>query len=359
MAVTRIRGKAWVVVVAAAIVAGAIVARPSAAGSPARQPRRGAEQGTLSLKIGTIAPEGSKWHEILLDIGQKWRVASNNRIRVTTHTGSTLGDEADLIRKVRLKQLQVVMVTSVGLETISKDCAAMSIPLLFESWDEVDYVLARIQPRLEKSLEAKGFKVLNWGDAGWVRFFTVRPTPTLAEFRKLSLFTWAGDPHTEELYKDAGFKPVPLTPNDVLQSLQTHTIDAFPSPAIGALAFQWFGLAKNMIDLKFAPIVGATIISNDVWNGIEPGLRDVLAKEAKASGERMKAEIRTFDDQAIEEMKKRGLKVITLTDAQQREWKQLAEKFYPRIRGEVVQPADFDEVRKLVDEYRAKNAKKK
>lgn len=311
-------------------------------------------QATTSLKIGTIVPEGSKWHEILLDIGQRWRVASKNRIRVTTYAGGTLGDESELIRKVRLKQLQVAAVTSVGLETITKDCAALSIPLLFESWEELDYVRDRIQPRLEKSLEGKGFKVLNWGDGGWLRFFTVRPAPTLAEFRRLKLFTWAGSPQTEELYKDAGFRPVPLTPNDVLQSLQTGAIEAFPSPPIGALAFQWFGLAKNMLDLKFAPIIGATIISRDAWESIDPTLRDVLLREARSAGERLKSEIRKYDDLAIEEMKKRGLRVITPTPAALAEWKQLAEKFYPRIRGEIVQPADFDEVRRLVAEYRGR-----
>jgi TRAP-type C4-dicarboxylate transport system substrate-binding protein len=77
-------------------------------------------------------------------------------------------------------------------------------------------------------------------------------------------------------------------------------------------------------------------------------------KEARTAGERLKKEIRQIDDQAILEMKKRNLVVYTPTPAEYQEWKQTVEKFYPRIRGEIVQPADFDEVKRLVDEYRAR-----
>lgn len=307
---------------------------------------------TTTLKLGSIVPLDSKWHEILLDMAQRWRIVSGGKIETKVYVG-TLGDEGDLVTKMGLKQLQMAAVTSIGLEKITKDCAALSIPMLFESDEELDYVRARMEPKLEKALLAKGYVVLNWGDGGWVRFFTVRPVKTIAEVKKLKLFTWAGSPETEELYKDAGFNPVPLTPNDILQSLVSGKIEAFPAPPIGALGFQWFGAARNMIDLKFGPLIGATIITRAAWEQIDPNLRPVLMKEARAAGERLKKEIRAIDGQAIAEMKKHKLVVYTPTPAEVAEWKQTAEKFYPRIRGDIVQPADFDEVRRLVAEYRA------
>ncbi len=310
-------------------------------------------QGKVAIRVGTIVPEGSPWHEILRDMGQKWRTASNGRITWTIYPGGTLGDEAALISKMRQRQIHVAAVTSVGLETIAAECSALSIPLLFESDEELDYVRQRIEPRLEKALEAKGFIVLNWGDGGWIRFFTVRPVSSVNEFRKLALFTWAGSPATEETYKDAGFRPIPMAPTEILQSLKTGKIQAFPAPPLGALAFQWFGAAKNMIDMKFAPIIGATIMTRETWERFEPPLREALKKEAEAAGERLKADIRKLDDQSIAEMKKYGLNVVTPSPAELEEWRALAQKFYGRIRGAIVQPADFDEVMALVKQYRA------
>lgn len=307
---------------------------------------------TTTLKIGTLAGEGTPWHQSLQEMGQKWREASGGKIKVAIYAG-TLGDEADIIRKMRINQIQVAAVTSTGLETIAKETAALCIPLLFQNWDEVDFVREKIAPRLEKVLEEKGFIVLNWGDAGWVRFFSVRPAPTLNDLRRLKLFVWAGDPRAEELYKDAGFKPVPLPPTEILQGLETGVIEAFPAPAIGALGFQWFGLAKNMLDLNYAPIVGATIITKAAWDKLDPQLRQALLNESRAAGAQLKTKVRQLDETAVEEMKKRGLKVVTMTGEARREWQMTAEKFYGRIRGEIVQPREFDEVVALVQEFRA------
>jgi TRAP-type transport system periplasmic protein len=313
---------------------------------------------TFAVKIGTIAPEGSPWHEILLDMGQKWRTASGGKVTIRIYAG-TQGDEPEMIRKMRIGQLHAAAVTSVGLDTITPEMSALSIPLLFNTYDEVDYVRDRISPRLTKALEDKGFYALNFGDAGWIRFFTKRPATNIDELRAMKLFTWAGTPATEEMYKDAGFRPVPLAPTDILSALQTGLIEAFPAPAAGALSYQWFGLAKNMTDIKFAPIVGATIITKDAWDRIakiDPALPAVLMKEAQAAGERLKDTIRKLDDEAIDAMVKRGLTVVKVSPEAEREWRQSAEKFYGRIRGEFIQPADFDEVMALVKEYRARKS---
>jgi len=311
-----------------------------------------------NIRVGTIAAEGTPWHQILQEMGQAWQKVSGGKVRITIYAG-TLGDESDMIRRMRSNSLQCAAVTSVGLETIAKELSALSIPLLFKTYDELDFVRDRLTPRHEKALEDKGFIVLNWGDAGWVRFFSVKPAPTLNDLRQMKLFTWAGSPQAEEMYKDAGFRPVPLAPTDILQSLQTRVIEAFPAPAIGALGYQWFGLAKNMLDLKFAPIVGATIITKASWDKFDAPLREALMKEARGAGARLKDEIRKIEDTAVVEMQKRGLKVVTMTPEAEREWQETAEKFYGRVRGEIVQPREFDEVMALVKEYRATRGKGK
>ncbi len=312
---------------------------------------------TVTIKIGTLAPEGSPWHDALKEMNAKWQASSGGKVKLTIFGGGVQGDEAEMVRKMRIRQLQAGQVTSTGLQTIARELNALSIPLLFTSYDEIDYVRDRIGPRLKKALEDQGFIVLNWGDAGWVRFFSKTPAGRINELRAQKLFTWAGDANTEEMYKDAGFKPVPLAPTDILTSLQTGMIEAFPAPPTIALANQWFGLAKNMTDLKFAPIVGATIVSREAWEKIDPAVRPKLLQDAQDVGERLKGSIRKLEPDAIAAMQKRGLKVIPVPPDAEREWQQAAEKFYGRIRGELVQPRDFDEVMGLVKQYRASKAK--
>jgi len=121
--------------------------------------------------------------------------------------------------------------TTVGLETITKEMSALWIPLLLQTYDELDYVRGKIDPRLEKALGAKGFVVLNWGDAGWVKYFAKKPIPSLKALQQLKLWVWSGSFESEEMYKDAGFKIEPASPLDILLDLQRNKIKAFPAPA--------------------------------------------------------------------------------------------------------------------------------
>jgi TRAP-type C4-dicarboxylate transport system substrate-binding protein len=306
----------------------------------------------LQIRVGTLAPAGTPWHEALQDIGDAWMQASGGRITFTIYPG-TRGEEADMIRGMRGGQLQMGAFTTVGLETITKEMSALWIPLLFQTYDELDYVRSKIDPRLEKALGDKGFVVLNWGDAGWIKYFAKKPIPNLMALQQLKLWVWSGSSASEEMYKDAGFKIEPASPLDILLDLQRNKIEAFPAPATLALANQWFGQARNMMDIKFAPVVGATIIKKDAWERFDPALRPTLLALARETGARYTPRIRALETEAIDAMVKRGLQIQKLTPQAEQEWQQTVEKFYPKIRGTIV-PADlFDEVRRLVLEYRA------
>ena len=110
-------------------------------------------------------------------------------------------------------------------------------------------------------VEEKGFKILNWGDAGWVYFFSKKPASSLDDIRSMKLLTSAGDPKTEELYKDFGFQVVPLAYTEVLTALQTGMVEAVQGPPLFAMVEQWFGLANNMIDVKWPSLVAATVFA--------------------------------------------------------------------------------------------------
>ena len=314
----------------------------------------GAPASAQVIKVGTVAPEGSPWHDMLLDLNARWKKVSGGKVSLRIYPSGTQGDEPDMIRKMRIGQLQAAALTNAGMETIATEMNALSIPFLFETWEEVDYVRDRVAPRLKKALEDKGFVVLMWGDAGWVHFFSVTPAPRPSDLQKLVLFTWGNDPRTEEMYTDAGFRVMPLAATEILQSLQTGKIQAFPAPPIAALASQWFGAAKNMTAVKFAPVIGGAIISKAAWDRIDPALQPQLLKEAEEVGAIYKPKIRKLEGEAIAAMQKYGLKVVTVTPDVEREWKQLAEKVYPRLRGGYLRVQDFDEVTGLVKEYRSK-----
>ena len=130
----------------------------------------------LRVRIGTLVPDVSLWDETIHVMAQEWSRISDGAVRVQVFAGGVLGDEIEMVRKVRQGQLQAVALSSVGLSRIDESVACLQIPMLIESYEELDYVRERIAPTLEERIEAKGFKVLNWADGGWLHVFSNRMT---------------------------------------------------------------------------------------------------------------------------------------------------------------------------------------
>ena len=196
--------------------------------------------------------------------------------------------------------------------------------------------------------------VLQWSDVGWVHFFTKTPAKTPDDIRRLKLFTSAGDPEGEKLYKEFGLKVVPLAVTDLLPSLQTNLIEAFDVPPLFALLDQSFGLAKNMIEVKWAPLAGATVLSRKTWERIPEATRAKMLRTARQAAAGCANEIRKMGDDAVREMQKRGLTVVKLDAATAAKWHAEARGGLPEAARALV-PADlFDEVLRLSKEFRAK-----
>ncbi len=307
----------------------------------------------VTIRLGTVAPKGSSWELILRRMGADWGNATDGEVRLRIYPGGTVGDEGEMIRKMRIGQLQAVGLSGAGLERVDSGVACLQIPMMIDSYEELDYIREKIAPKLEALLEQKGYIVLNWSDVGWVHFFTKQPARTPDDIRKMKLFTSAGDPETEKLYKEFGFRPVPLDLTDMLLGLQTGMIDAFDVPPLFAMLDQTFGLAKNMIDVKWAPLVSATIISRRPWQRIPPEWRAEMHRSARKAGLDLRGKIRKLGDDAVVEMQKRGLKVVRLDRAGVALWQSEAEAAYPKLRGGLVPEDLFDEVLRLRNEFRA------
>jgi TRAP-type C4-dicarboxylate transport system substrate-binding protein len=277
---------------------------------------------------------------------------------LTIFTDGTMGGEGDMVRRMRVGQLQAAMLTVAGLGQIEESVTGLQLmPMMFRDFAELDYVREKFRSGLEKKFSDKGFVVLNWGDAGYAHFFSKQAGRVPADFMKMKMFVWSGDTKSGEVMKAIGINAVPLEQTDVLTGLQTGLIEVVPSVPVVALAGQFYNPAPNMLDMNWVPVVGATVISKKTWDAIPAGQRDAMMKAATEAGEQIKRSSRDESAKAVEAMKKRGLKVQSLTPEQLAEWHKFAEGIYPRIRGHVVPAEMFDEVQRLVKEYRASGGK--
>jgi TRAP-type C4-dicarboxylate transport system substrate-binding protein len=308
----------------------------------------------INVRLGTVLPQGSSYYKHLQEMGDNWRRASNGRVVLTIYPDGRMGDEPEIVKRINIGQLQAGMLSMTGLAEAEPGVSGLqNMPMMFRSLDELDYIGDRLRPTLQKRLEAKGFVVLFWTDTGWVRFFSKQSGFYPDDFRKMKLFTWAGSPKQSDLMKDAGFRPIALAASDIYSSLETGMIDAVPTAPFFALATQIDKAAPHMLELNWAPLVGALVVSKKTWDKIPPATQAALREGTREHGRKMKADGRREGEESVEAMKKRGLIVHAVTPEIEAEWRKMSEGVYPKIRGNLV-PADvFDEVSKLLAEYRS------
>ncbi len=310
--------------------------------------------GATRVSLGTLAPRGSIYHQSLQAMAEKWRQAPGGGVRLVIYPDGTQGGESDMVRLMRVGTLQAGLLTAVGLSEIEPGVAGLqNFPLAFRDFAEFDYVNQRLRPLMERRLAEKGFVMLFWADTGWVRYFFKEPISTPEEMKQRKIFVWAGSVDQVDIMKGLGYNPVPLETADILTSLQTGLINAVSVPPIYAARSQFQTYAPYMLDLKWAVLVGGLVIKKSVWEGIPPETRRALEQAADVAGREIQENGRKEGEQAVAAMEKRGLKVHHLTPDLVARWEAAAAETYPRIRGTIVPTDVFDEVQRLLKEYRA------
>jgi len=306
------------------------------------------------LKIGSLVPKNSLYHRQLMEVGEAWKKSQAGSSKFNVFTDGSQGGEAEMVRRMRIGQLQAALLSVVGLREIEPSIAALqNLPLAFRSWEELDYVREKMRPGMEKKFLEKGYVVLAWGDAGWVRFFSKQAAFSPDDFKKMKFFAWGSEAEQQEIMKSLGYTPVPLEPTDILPSIQTGMINVVPSTPYFALASQIYNTAPNMLEINWAPIVGAFVITKKSWDEMPTEVQSALRTSSDKAGAVIRSQARKEVEEAVDAMKKRGLQINKPNAEQMKEWRSLSEALYPRIRGKMVPAETFDEVFMHLKNYRA------
>ena len=313
-------------------------------------------QAQVTIKLGTLAPAGSTWHEILKEVAQRWEQASGGQVKLRVYAGGTQGSEGDMVRKMGIGQLQASSISNIGMHDILPEPQMLSLPMFFTDEPEVECTFGKVRGRIEAAFDAKGYEVLQWSRIGAMSMFCDRPFRTPAEMvaGNAKVFAWEGDPKSVDAWRAAGFRPVVLSSTDVVPSLQTGMINCITNVPLYILTARLFEKADNMMDLPWGFIYGATIVRKDAWEKIAPELRAKLKAVAVELGLKVDVEVRRLNVDAVTAMKKQGLQVVSV-EAQP--WREAMERSYQVVRGGVVSAAWFDDVKAARDQCRAAGKK--
>jgi len=304
----------------------------------------------IIIKLATLAPEGTEYYNLLLEMGQRWQEETNGEVILRIYPNGVVGRESDTIRKMRIGQIQASAMSSIGLADLTDQIQAFTIPMKFKDYDDVENVKEVMFDDISNGLSESGFKLLFLVDIGWVYWFSANEISVPEDLRNAKIYTTAGDYVTVELFKRFGFNAIPVSETDILTSLQTGMINSMQTVPILSLSSGWFALMPNMLDLKWAVFIGAVIIDERVWSKIRPEHQKVMMEVAQEIGKKYQENGRKTDAQAIEMMKEYGMKVKTPTDEELKIWEDFKEEIIPDVIDTYVPKEVYDKVTSAIDE---------
>lgn len=305
------------------------------------------------IKFATLAPEGSTWMNIMRQLDDELYERTGGKLGFRIYAGGVSGDEKDVLRKIRVGQLHAGGFTGVGMGEILPEVRVLDLPFLFFNYDEVDHVLARLKETFARHFLERGFVLLGWGEVGFVHFFSKEPIRTQEDLKARKLWMWQGDPLAQAYFKALGVSPIPLALPDVLTSLQTNLVDTVYISPLGAIVLQWHTKVVYMSALPMADAAGAVLVSKKAFDRLPPEYQALLAERTPKYLRRLVLQTRADNARSIEELRRRGLKVVAAPPPEEVErFVSTGRDAQQSLVGRLYSQELLEEVRRAVADYR-------
>ena len=279
------------------------------------------------LKIATVVPEGSAWMREMRAAAKEVVEKTDGRVRIKLYPGGVMGSEATVLRKMRAGQLQGGAFASGSLKPLYRGSDVYSIPLMFRSYEEVDFVRSRMDAALREGLERSGLVVLAISDGGFAHLLSQKPLRSTGDLRGTKVWALEDDVMTRTALEIAGVSPVPLAIGDVYTGLQTGLIDTVAVPPMAAIAFQWHTKVKYFTDVPLMYLVGVLVVDGRAFDRLRPQDQQVVREVVGASAERLDQASRVGHLQARQALIEQGIEPVAASSAQELErWHDIADR---------------------------------
>jgi TRAP-type C4-dicarboxylate transport system substrate-binding protein len=318
------------------------------------------EEGARVVKIATLAPDGTVWMKAMHAMADYVEKASSGKLRVKFYTGGVMGDEPDVVRKMKLGQLDGSGVSLTGVRLTCPEFQVLEMPFLFRSraFDEVEYIYEKLEQEFDRYAEKNGYKIIALGSAGFAHICSSQQlTSVLKDLPLQKVWQWEGETVMMGISRSLGLPTISLPLPDTLTALQTGMINAFYGTPIHALAFQW----NKYINYIYKPAIFYTpsyvVVTQRSWNSIPPDIQalffDEQAKKIKYETLRW---IHRDDEKCLEVLQKGGTKVVEIAPEEVEQIKQRTRKVMEEMSGKHFPAELLEKVQRLLEEYRAGKA---
>lgn len=300
------------------------------------------------IRFASLAPPGSAFMKVMKAWNRSLKDGTEGRVELRFYSGGSQGDERDFIRKVRAGQMDAAGVSTTGLGMVARPVLVLATPGLITEYPQLERARAALNDRFAKLFEDNGFVLLNWGEAGKNRLFSMERFERPEDLKRLRPWAWKDDPVFAEFVNVIGANPVRLGAPEVYGALQTRMLDTVPVSALAAVAMQWYTRLNYMAKQNFGIIIGGSVIKKEMFYELSEHDQKVLletSERAARAGDRL---ARRDDERAYESLIKRGITLVD-TAKYQAEWDAAATETRKNLTGRLYSKSLLEAVEEAVE----------
>lgn len=218
-----------------------------------------------------------------------------------------MGDEAEMIGKIKIGQLDGCALTGNGLGLILKESRVLELPQLFSNSSRLDAAYAEAEPLLKSYFREKGFELISLSETGNAYFFSKKPIENFKDVSNTKMWLWKGDEFAKIVFDSIGITTTPISFTDVIPSLQTGLIDGFYSTPSAAVSLQWSNQAKYFLNYPLTDVSGGIFFGNSAWSRLSEEQKKVVDKIVKDAVRKLTVANRANDEKSIELLQQYGI----------------------------------------------------
>ena len=301
----------------------------------------GAARAQATLKVATLAPDGSIWMQALNDAKAEIETATAGAVKIRIYPGGIMGSEKDVLFKIKTGQLQGGGFMGYAIGNLCPEASALMFPMVFRSYEEVDSTLEKIRPLLDENARQNGFETMGWTEVGFSYAYGTKRIGNLAELRATKV--WGLDsPMLMELFAAGGIASIPANVTDVLTSLQTGALDSVFGPPTAAVAVQWHTRVRYYNTLRLTYAIGGVFLSSAGWNAVPPAHREAVRAAFDKHCRLLTPKVRQSDAEALDFLRQQGVEAVAETAETRAEFEQIANVALAKIKGQVFSAETWD-----------------
>lgn len=295
-------------------------------------------EGKIVIKLGTVAPEGSTYMELAHNVEREIEKRFEGKVDIKWYAGGVLGDEPDMLRLMKLGQLQGAGLTGMGLGHIDIAVRAVELPFLMKNYSEVDKVLNTVLPVFQEKVRKRGFELLGPAENGFVYFFGKNPIRGVSDLRRgFKMWVWDADKFARDAFSQIpGILSVPLPIIDVLTGLATGLVDGFYNTTLAAVALQWTTKVNYMLDYPIVYGSAWVVMQKKFYDTLPKKLRQIFNEEIAKFSNLIKKRTREDNKKALNAIISSGIKPIKPGPEELRKSLELGKKIQDNLAGKYV-----------------------